>query len=77
MLTENLISGGNEGKKKRWCINKRVCAAFFFSFSSLDSRKTTVRLALAVLFKKVVGGGRWIGEGGTLGTHPSLRQRKY
>lgn len=52
-------------------ITKRVRAAFFFFFFflSLDSRERTVRLALAVLFKKGVGGGGrrgQVGEGGPL-----------
>lgn len=84
MLTENLISGGGERGWGMWRITKRVRAAFLFFFSSfflsLDSRERTVRLALAVLFKKGVGGGGrrgQVGEGGTLATHPSLRLRKY
>lgn len=58
-------------EKKRWCITKRVCAAFFF-------QKEDCQVGSGRFIQKGCRGREvdWGGEG-TLATHPSLRLRKY
>lgn len=76
MLTENLISGGKDGKK-RWCITKRVCAVIFFFSPAWIAKRGLSGWLWPLYSKRLSGAGGGLGRGGTRATHPSLRLRKY